>query len=464
MKDNRHFSRTGAIVDLGAIRENMIALVKAAREENPEIKALATVKADAYGHGACEVANAVEDIAEMFSVACTDEGIELREEGGITKPVLILGPVFAEDDEDTIRYGLTQVIFTVKRLKQLNENAARFARENGLDPVALRKEAEAAGDTVGEILALMKEGRMQKERAAAVEKAAAAAAADPSAAKNRVRETTLKTGSGRDCFFADGKAHVHIAVDTGMSRIGLMPDENGLRILKAAMELPYVSIDGVFTHFATADEKDKSGANLALSKFQKFKAMAEEAGIRIPCWHCANTASIIDGIGLKGFDLCRVGIGLYGMYPSDEVRKERVTLRPALTWYAYITYVKWIEAGTSVSYGYKYTADKRMRIGTVSIGYADGYPRSLSLKGTEVLVNGRRCPILGRICMDQMMIDISAFEEGEVFEGVPVILIGGSGTDADSYISAEELAEKIGTISYEMTCGISRRVPRKYLK
>lgn len=443
MSEHRHFSRTGAIVDLRAIRENMAALKAAAKEVNPEIKALATVKADAYGHGACEVANAVDDIADMFSVACTDEGIELREAGGIKKPILILGPVFAEDDDDTIRYGLTQAVFTAERLQQLNDNAARYARENGTDPEILRAEAESTGDKAGEILALMREERKQKEDAK----------------------------DGEDYSFADGKAHVHIAVDTGMSRIGVTPDDDGLAVLKLAAELPYISVDGIFTHFATADETDKTGANKALSKFRAFKSMAEAAGIRIPCWHCANTASIIDGIGLEGFDMCRVGIGLYGMYPSREVKTDRVSLQPALMWYAYITHVKWIEAGTSVSYGYKFTADKRMRIGTVSIGYADGYSRSLSLKGTEVLVNGRRCPILGRICMDQMMIDLSAFDEGEVFAGVPAILLGGTPeAEAAAYgyepkcISAEELADRIGTINYEVTCNISKRVPRKYIR
>ena len=429
----QHFSRTGAIVDLAAIRSNMESLAKAARSVNPDIGLLATVKADAYGHGACEVANALAGTACMYSVACIDEGIELRTAGGIKAPILILGPVFAGDDEDTFRYGLTQTVFTLERAKQLNDNAALYDTERKSDPDEIKARARAEGDKAGEIVALLREDERKRE--------------------------TEQNGT-EDPGFDDGCAHVHIAVDTGMSRIGLTPDEGGLAILREICSMPNIRVDGIFTHFATADESDKTEAMKALDSFRRFRVMAEEAGIRIPIWHCANTASIIDGIGLEGFEMARAGIGLYGMYPSEEVQKENVLLTPALTWYAYITHVKEIEAGTSVSYGYRFTADRRMRIGTVCIGYADGYPRSLSLKGTEVLVNGRRCPILGRICMDQMMIDLSSFAEGEIFPGVPVILLGAAGQDK---ITAEELADRYGTINYEITCNISRRVPRKYI-
>ena len=452
MKESKHFSRTGAIVDLKAIHANMEAMKSAAQKVNPDIKILATVKADGYGHGACEVANCVKDLADMYSVACTDEGIELRNEGSVTKPILILGPTFAEDDEDTIRFGLTQTVFTFERAKQLDENAARYREENGDDPEALRKKAAADQDAAGQIVALLKENEQKKKAAYAMEQAAR------DAAKGKEVNASVKEA---DYAFPDLKAHIHIAVDTGMSRIGLTPDEAGLLILKKIASLQNIVIDGIFTHFATADETDKTETMKALEKFRHFRSLVEESGICIPLWHCANTASIMEGIGLEGFDMCRAGIGLYGMYPSDEVRRDTVSLKPALMWYAYITHVKEIEAGTSVSYGYRFTADRRMRIGTVCIGYADGYPRALSLKGTEVLVNGKRCRILGRICMDQMMIDLSKFDEGEVSPGVPVILLGTMGTDA---VTAEELAEKCGTINYEITCNISSRVPRKYLR
>ena len=165
MKESKHFSRTGAIVDLKAIHANMEAMKSAAQKVNPDIKILATVKADAYGHGACEVANCVKDLADMYSVACTDEGIELRNEGSVTKPILILGPTFAEDDEDTIRFGLTQTVFTFERAKQLDENAARYREENGDDPEALRKKAAADQDAAGQIVALLKENEQKKKRA-----------------------------------------------------------------------------------------------------------------------------------------------------------------------------------------------------------------------------------------------------------------------------------------------------------
>ena len=159
----QHFSRTGAIVDLASIRSNMESLVKAARSVNPDIGLLATVKADAYGHGACEVANALAGTACMYSVACIDEGIELRTAGGIKAPILILGPVFAGDDEDTFRYGLTQTVFTLERAVQLNENAAVYDAERKADPDDIKARAKAEGDKAGEIVALLRENEQKQK-------------------------------------------------------------------------------------------------------------------------------------------------------------------------------------------------------------------------------------------------------------------------------------------------------------
>lgn len=441
MKTTKHFSRTGAIVDLGAIRSNLEAfrgLVK------PGTKLLATVKANAYGHGACEVANALAGAVDMFSVACTDEGLELREAGGIIEPILVLGPSFTEDDEDAIAYGLTQTVFTYERAWQLNESARVFFEE--LDRLEKLQSGEIQEDAEDLVTKTVRD--LETFRAGGGDSAENEAKAPR---KSRLQEAFETYG------IKDRKAHIHIAVDTGMSRIGLSPDAQGLIELDQIHSLPYISIDGIFTHFATADESDKTHTMEALARFRKFREMVKMSGMEIPVWHCANTASIIDGIGLD-FDMVRVGIGLYGMYPSEEVKKENVSLKPVLLWYSYLTRVREIEAGTSVSYGYKYTADHKVKVGTVCVGYADGYRRGLSLNGTEVLVNGVRCPVLGSICMDQMMIDVS--EVPGATPGTPVILIGAAGKEA---ITAEELAGRLGTINYEITCGISERVPRKYV-
>lgn len=253
------------------------------------------------------------------------------------------------------------------------------------------------------------------------------------------------------------KAKVHIAVDTGMSRIGLSPDETGLLTLKKILRLSNIQVEGIFTHFATADSKDKTNVNEALKKFLDFKNLCVSANIHIPIWHSANSASVIDGIALgKEMDMVRCGISIYGIYPSDEVQKENIKLKYPMEWYSFVTRISKIKPGTSISYGYTFTADKEMTIATVCCGYGDGYPRLLSNIG-DVLLSGKRCPILGRICMDQFMIDVSKIPEAKV--GDLVILMG---SDGEETITPEEIAEKCGTIGYEIVCGISSRVPRVY--
>ena len=337
-------------------------------------------------------------MTDYFAVATVDEGINLRVNGRLKNPILMLGPAFSSEDDQIIEYGLTQTIFEPERARALNDNVNAFVAEN-IDRLKAMPYA-----------------------------------------------------------FSDYKAHVHIAVDTGMSRIGLRPDESGVEIIKEILKLENVVIDGIFTHFAKADYADKTETIEAYKKFRAFKEMCISEGISIPIWHCANTAAIIDGIGIgDDMDMIRCGVGIYGMYPSEEVHSDKAELIPPVLWYSYITYIKEIEAGTSVSYGYTFTADRKMTIGTVCCGYADGYPRLLSNCG-EVLINGKRCGILGNVCMDQFMIDLTGAEEAAT--GQPVVLMGFDGKDM---ITPEEIAEKCGTINYEITCGISHRVPRRYV-
>lgn len=249
---------------------------------------------------------------------------------------------------------------------------------------------------------------------------------------------------------------VHVKVDTGMSRIGITPDEEGLRFVRELMKHREIEIEGIFTHFARADEIDKSNAEKQLKRFREFITMVEEnLGLRIPVKHCSNSAGILE-LPEANMDVVRAGITLYGLYPSDEVSRETVPLRPALSLYSEIVYCKTIHKGQSVSYGGTFTASKDMRIATIPLGYGDGYPRSLSGKG-YVLIRGKKAPILGRVCMDQFMADVTDIPEAS--EGDKVTLIG---YDGEEHISAELLGELSGRFNYELVCDLSQRVPRLY--
>lgn len=249
---------------------------------------------------------------------------------------------------------------------------------------------------------------------------------------------------------------VHIKVDTGMSRIGITPDEEGLEFVRALRDCSEIEIEGIFTHFARADETDKSSAEKQLKRFLEFISMSEERlGIQFPVKHCSNSAGILE-LPQANMDVVRAGITLYGLYPSAEVSKEIVPLRPALSLYSEIVYCKRIHKGQSVSYGGTFTAKKDMRIATVPLGYGDGYPRSLSGKG-YVLIRGKKAPILGRVCMDQFMADVT--EIPEATEGDKVTLIG---YDGGEHISAELLGDLSGRFNYELVCDLGQRIPRLY--
>ncbi len=253
-------------------------------------------------------------------------------------------------------------------------------------------------------------------------------------------------------------AKVHIKVDTGMSRIGIRPDKEGLEFVKKLLKTEGLEAEGILTHFARADETDKTSVLRQLSVFKDFIDEIEtETGYRIPVRHCDNSAGIIE-FPEGNMDVARAGIILYGLWPSDEVRRDIVALKPALSLYSHIVYVKEIEAGTPVSYGGTFVSERKMKIATVPIGYGDGYPRSLSGKG-YVLIHGKKADILGRICMDQFMVDVSGIEN--VKEGDLVTLIG---VDGEERITMEELGDLSGRFNYELACNLGKRIPRVYIK
>ena len=248
---------------------------------------------------------------------------------------------------------------------------------------------------------------------------------------------------------------VHLAVDTGMSRIGYADTEESIEEIVRISRLPNLKIEGIFTHFSKADEADQTYTMRQLERFQTFCRRLEEAGIKGILRHCSNSAALMQ-LSCANLDLVRAGISLYGIYPSCEVAREPVHLTPVLEWKARVACVKEIPKGTLVSYGGLYEAPKTRKIATVSAGYGDGYPRSLSGRG-YVLIKGKKAPILGRICMDQFMVDVTGIP---VLPEEEVTLVG---RDLDAEITVDELAELSGRFPYEFVCDIGKRVPRIYV-
>lgn len=250
-------------------------------------------------------------------------------------------------------------------------------------------------------------------------------------------------------------AYFHIKVDTGMGRLGFPVCSGSADIIERISRLPYVELEGMFTHFAKADEKDKTYTMLQHKRFTQMIEQVEQRKIPIRYFDCDNSAGIIDLPDLR-HDLARAGISTYGMYPSDEVRKDAVDLKPALSLISHVTYVKEVEPGTPISYGGTFVAPKKMKVATIPVGYGDGYPRSLSNKGC-VLIHGKRAKILGRVCMDQFMADVTEIPETKFMDRVTLI-----GKDGNDQITVDELSGLSGRFNYEFVCCLGKRIPRVY--
>mgnify|MGYP000105614497 CR=1 FL=1 len=373
----RDYYRVYANIDLDAIHENV---VNAKKLTKPGTKLMAIIKADAYGHGAVEVAKTLDDVADAYGVAILEEGIELRQ-AGIQKPVLILGYTPKPLYPAMIQYDIATAVFTWEMAKEIDVEAAKIGK----------------------------------------------------------------------------KAKVHIKLDTGMSRIGFRQDEESFETICRIAKLENLSIEGCFTHFARMDETDKTWARKQFQRYESFVKRLEDAGVTFPVKHVSNSAGIIE-MPEVNLDMVRDGIAVYGMYPSEEVDKTRIALRPAMELKAYVSYVKTLEPGVQISYGGTYTTTRDTKVATIPVGYADGYPRALSEKG-RVLIHGQSAPILGRVCMDQFMVDVT--EIPEVKAGDEVTLLG---KDGDEVISADTLVDLSVRFSYDFVCDINKRVPRIYIR
>ena len=253
------------------------------------------------------------------------------------------------------------------------------------------------------------------------------------------------------------KALIHLAADTGMTRIGFKDSEESLEEIRRIYELDNVEVEGLFTHFARADEYDRTPAMVQLKRYLDFANLLEKNGIHIPLHHCSNSAGIIR-VPEANLNLVRAGITIYGIYPSEEVEKDVVKLQPVMSLKSHISYVKDVEPGTEVSYGGTYTTDRVTKLATIPVGYADGYPRMLSNKGW-VLIHGKKAPICGRVCMDQFMVDITHIPDAKTGDEVTLL-----GTDGEEEITADTIGDLSGRFSYEFVCDISKRVPRIYIR
>lgn len=364
---------TFAEIDLQAITHNLQGV---RQRVGRDVKVMAVVKANAYGHGIVEVSKHLEkQRCDYFGVANVEEGVQLRE-AGVKKPILV---------------------FTLA-----TELQARLAVEHDLELTI--------------------------------------SSAEEGATLNRIAQKKKKA------------VQIHLKIDTGMNRIGMRPE--GIKdVVRSVAVLRSVQIKGVYTHFANADEKEKAYARMQLTRFQRSLEELRHAGIEPELIHVANSAAILD-LPESYFDMVRPGITIYGYYPSRHTT-ESIPLKPALTLKSHISFVKSLHAGESVSYGRKFIARKRTTIATIPIGYADGYSRLLSGK-TSVLIHGKRFPVAGLICMDQLMVDVGS---ANVRVGDEVVLIGKQGS---AEITAWQLADKLSTIPYEICTSISSRVPRTY--
>ncbi|MBR3600412.1 MAG: alanine racemase [Lachnospiraceae bacterium] len=368
------YNRIYARINMDNLRFNIDKMKSGIKDD---MKVLAVVKADAYGHGAVGVSQRIRDMVDYFGVATIDEAMELRN-AGITEPILIIGYTDSEDFLKLIDYDITQAVYDVSECERLSQVAV------------------AAGT----------------------------------------------------------KIKVHIKVDTGMGRIGFPWDETGVEQALKLKNMPGLEIEGIFTHYAKADETDKTYSYMQKERFLSFIQGMEDGGVTFAIKHIDNSAGTME-IDDDEFDMVRLGIVTYGLYPSEEVDKS-IEIKPVMSLISHVSHVKTVQAGTAISYGGTYVADSDRRIAIVTVGYADGYPRAQSNLG-RVIVRGEYAPIVGRVCMDQLMIDVTDIPEVSVKD--EVILIGGTG---DKYISVEEVAQYANSFNYELVCHIGRRVPHVY--
>ena len=279
--------------------------------------------------------------------------------------------------------------------------------------------------------------------------------------KNDVRLAVFRPDQAKqlsDAAVKLGKmAHFHLAVDTAMSRIGVRPDESSIQMVKEMSELPNVEFEGIFTHFSKADMTGTAPTEKQIELFKYYIELCSKNGIEFKIHHCSNSAGIVL-YNEANMDMVRAGITLYGLWPSNEVERNIISLKPLLALKSHIVYIKYIEPEEAVSYGGTYVAKDRRRVATIPVGYGDGYPRSLSNKG-YVLIKGQKAPILGRVCMDQFMVDVTDIAEAS--EGDEVTLLG---KDGEAEITMEELGDLSGRFNYELACDLGRRIPRLYMK
>ncbi|MBN1202381.1 MAG: alanine racemase [Anaerolineae bacterium] len=348
------------------------------RHIGPSVALMAVVKANAYGHGAVEVARtALASGADWLVVARIEEGLELRA-AGITAPVLVAGYT----PPDAVEAGVEHDLALAVTEPPVAERISRAAQRQG------------------------------------------------------------KT------------ARVHVKVDSGMGRYGLLPDEV-VPLFDHLASLPGITIEGVFSHLAVAELPDKAYTWQQFHTFERVLEQLDTAGYRVPVRHIANSAGALD-LPPMHLDAVRVGVALYGLRPSDEVEPS-VPLKPALALKSHVVRVSTLPAGSSISYGRTYITPREMAVALVPVGYGDGYHRLISNRGA-VLINGRRAPLIGRVCMDQFVVDVSA--AGRVAVGDEVVLIGNQG---EASIPAEEVARWADTINYEVTTALLPRVARVFV-
>ncbi|HSH25650.1 MAG TPA: alanine racemase [Massilibacterium sp.] len=374
MEIGQYYRNTWAEIDLDAIKYNIQQVKKNLKKET---HLFAVVKANAYGHGAKEVAQvALESGADYLAVALLDEAIELREHG-IDAPILILGPIRPADVKIAAKYDVTVTVFQAEWVKKASQ------------------------------------------------------------------------------FLYNQSVNIHIKVDSGMGRIGIRSKQEAYELVAELKQHPEFRVEGLFTHFATADAKDLTYFHHQVHTFKEMIRWFAEWQFNIPIVHISNSAATLRFPSLQ-YNGVRFGISMYGLSPSLEMKKELpFALKPALSLHTKITHIKRLKKGEKVSYGATYEAKEDEWIATVPIGYADGWIRKLS--NSEVLVEGERVPIVGRICMDQMMI---AVKKERPLDTV-VTLIGQQGKEE---ITTDEVAKRLETINYEITCMISARVPRVFVK